>query len=65
MPDSIARIEGTRIIHRDGKHEEGSKREKGKSHHEESHDDCVDISEEARDRLSGKKRGNILEYLER
>ena len=35
-----------------------------KRHPEETEDDIVDISEEARDRASGKKRGNILEYIE-
>lgn len=40
------------------------KRDKGKGHPRHAEDDNVDISEEARSRASGKKRGNILEYLE-
>lgn len=31
---------------------------------EQPENDNVDISEEARDRASGKKRKNILEYIE-
>ena len=33
-------------------------------HPDEQADDCVDISEEARERASGRKRKTILEYLE-
>ena len=40
------------------------KHEKLKRHPEEAEDDCVDISEEARNRATGKKHGNILEYIE-
>lgn len=40
------------------------KHEKLKKHPEEAGDDFVDISKEARERASGKKRGNILEYIE-
>ena len=45
---------------RDGIH----KRLKVKKPLDEGKDDCVDISEEARDRASGKKHRNILEYME-
>ncbi|OGT98522.1 MAG: hypothetical protein A2X80_10985 [Geobacteraceae bacterium GWB2_52_12] len=45
-------------------HEENLKRTKTINHSDEGGDDNVDISKEARDRASGKKRKNILEYLD-
>jgi len=40
------------------------KGEKLSDHPDEPADDSVDISEEARERASGRKRKTILEYLE-
>ena len=45
-------------------HEENLKRTKAITHSDEGRDDNVDISKEARDRALGKKRKNILEYLD-
>ena len=45
-------------------HEENWKRTKALTHPDEARDDNVDISKEARERASGKKRKNILEYLD-
>lgn len=58
--DAISRIRGAGKKSQRG---DDLKHEKSKKRHEESEDDSVDISEEARDRASGKKRGNILEYI--
>ena len=45
-------------------YEENWKRAKALNHPDEVRDDNVDISKEARERASGKKRKNILEYLD-
>lgn len=64
MTDAIIEISGARIVGRDDKQEHAPKRDKEKRRQQQQKDDCIDISKEARDRASGKKRGNILEYLE-
>lgn len=64
MTDAVIEISGTRIVQRDDKQEDAPKREKEKRRRLPPQDDCIDISEEARERAAGKKRKNILEYLE-
>jgi len=39
------------------------KHEKNTRHAQETDEDCVEISEEARERSAGKKRRDILDYL--
>ena len=39
------------------------KHDKNQRHADETAEDSVDISEEARERAAGKKRRNILDYL--
>lgn len=63
MSDTVIEISGVRVVQRDDKHEDAPRREKEKRR-EEQKKDCIDISTEARERASGKKRGNILEFLE-
>jgi len=39
------------------------RQEKRPRHAEETEEDSIDISDEARERAAGKKRGSILDYL--
>jgi len=64
MTDAVIEVSGTRIVQRDDKHEDAPKRDKEKRQHHQQQEDCIDISEEARQRASGKNKKNILEYLE-
>ena len=64
MTDAVIEVGGTRIVQRDDKHEDAPKRDKEKRQHQQQQGDCIEISEEARNRASGKNRKNILEYLE-
>ncbi len=64
MTEPIVEISGARIVQRDDRHEESSRREKRKKR-EQPGDDSVDISPEARERASGRKKENIMEYIER
>ena len=64
MTESVKEIGKASEICGNHNRDKNLKRGKGKKQLNESKDDCVDISEEARDRASGRKRGNILEYLE-
>lgn len=64
MTEPVIGIGGMKEIGGNSRREGIFKREKGKRHPDEAPDDNVDISDEARSRASGKKRGNILEYLE-
>ena len=63
MTDPVVKIEGVKETGGKTTQSKVSKEEKRKHHSEESADDSVDISDEARDRASGKKRANILEYI--
>ncbi|MBI2354591.1 MAG: hypothetical protein HYV06_06110 [Deltaproteobacteria bacterium] len=63
MADPVTEIGGVKETGRNTTRGGNSKRDKGKGRPHRAEDDSVDISEEARQRASGKKRGNILEYL--
>ncbi|HPX61680.1 MAG TPA: hypothetical protein PLN25_07915 [Deltaproteobacteria bacterium] len=58
--DSISRIRETDRNSGRGSSPKGEKRKRRESSHEE---DSVDISGEARDRATGKRRKGILEYI--
>ena len=64
MTEPLSEISRIKEAGRKSSRGDNLKHEKHKRHPEEDEDDSVDISEEARNRASGKKRGNILEYIE-
>jgi hypothetical protein len=64
MTDPVVVVGGVQNAGRKGSQENPSKRGKAKHRQGRAEDDSVDISQEALDRASGKKRRNILEYLE-
>lgn len=64
MTEPLSEISRIKEAGRKNSRADNLKHEKLKRHPEEAEDDCVDISEEARNRASGKRRGNILEYIE-
>jgi hypothetical protein len=64
MTDPVVVVGGVQERGRKSGQENLSKREKTKHFKGTPEDDSVDISQDARDRASGKKRRNILEYLE-
>jgi hypothetical protein len=64
MTDAVIEVGGARIVQRDDKHEDAPKRDKEKRQQHQQLEDCIDISEEARNRASGKTKKTILEYLE-
>ena len=63
MTDPVDKVSRTREIERKKTREEMVRSGKRKHHPDESVNDSIDISEEARDRASGRKRKTILEYL--
>lgn len=63
MTEPVIEIGGTKEVGRNSRREGIFKGKKGTRHPDEVRNDNVDISDEARDRASGKKHGNILEYL--
>jgi hypothetical protein len=64
MTETVIVIGGVQETGRKGGQGNPSKRGKAKQLKGAPEDDSVDISQEARDRASGNKRRNILEYLE-
>lgn len=64
LVDKVDIIRGAREVSRQKDQEQPHKRQKGKRHPNETDEDSVEISEEARERATGKRRRNILEYLE-
>lgn len=64
MTEPLSEISRIKEVDRNSSRSGNPKHEKLKRPPEEEEDDSVDISEEARNRASGKKRGNILEYIE-
>jgi len=64
MTDPLSEISRTKEAGRKISRTGSLKHEKLKRHPEEAEDDCVDISDEARSSASGKRRGNIIEYIE-
>jgi hypothetical protein len=64
MTDPVSKISRSQETDRKAAHGGMIRNEKRKFHPDEPSDDSVDISEEARERASGKKRKTILEYLE-
>lgn len=64
MTDPVNRITGAKETNRKSSQEGLFKSDRRKQKTEHAEDDSVDISQEARDKASGKKRKNILEYIE-
>ena len=64
MTSSVDAVGAAKGTGKKGGQENPLKRGMTKHRQNRTEDDCVDISEEARERASGKKRRNILEYLE-
>jgi len=64
MTDPVNKISRSQETDRKTVHGGIIRNEKRKFHPDEPSDDSVDISEEARERASGRKRRSILEYLE-
>lgn len=60
----VTKVDRIRESKEKGKSGEGSSRRGGGVRREEAGDDSVEISEEARERASGRRRKTILEYLE-
>lgn len=64
MTEPVDKVSRTREVGRQKGREQLFTRDKERPHHAEAaDDDSVEISPEARERASGKKRRNILEYL--
>lgn len=64
MTDSVNKVDSVKETGRKNSRDGIFRGDKHKHHPEHAENDNVDISEEARDRASGKKRKNILEYIE-
>lgn len=64
MTEPLNKISRVKETGRNNSRTDNPKHEKLKRHQEETDDDCVDISEEAHNRATGKSRENILEYIE-
>jgi len=63
MTDPIDRISGVKEAGRSNTEKGFIKREKKKQKKHGVESDSIDISSEARDRASGRKQKNILEYI--
>jgi hypothetical protein len=63
MTDPLTRISTIRETGKKKAPDKRLKYEKSPQHVDETEGDSVDISEEARERAAGKKRRNILDYL--
>jgi hypothetical protein len=63
MTDPLERISPTRETGKKNAADSRLKHEKHPHHVDETETDSVDISEEAREKAAGKKRKNILDYL--
>jgi hypothetical protein len=63
MTEPVTRISATRETSKKNAAETPLKHEKSPHHVEENEEDSVEISKEARERASGRKRKNILDYL--
>jgi len=64
VTEPLSEISRVKETGRNGSRSGNPRHEKLKRQPDDAEDDCVDISEEARSRASGKRRGNILEYIE-
>jgi hypothetical protein len=64
MTDPVNKVDGVKETSRKNSRDELFGSNKHRHHSEQLENDNVDISEEARDKASGKKRKNILEYIE-
>jgi hypothetical protein len=64
MTDPVNKVGRTQEAERKKTHDGMVRSGKREHHSDEPANDSVDISEEARDRSSGRKRKTILEYLE-
>jgi len=64
MTDPVNKVDGVKVTGRKNSRDGIFRGDKHKHHSEQLENDNVDISEEARDRASGKKRKNILEYID-
>jgi len=64
MTDPVNKVDGVKETSRKNSRDGLFRGDKHRHHTEQLENDNVDISEEARDKASGKKRKNILEYIE-
>jgi hypothetical protein len=64
MTEPVSKIGATKETGRKNRQEEYLRHDQTRHHPEQRENDSVDISEEARDRASGKRKKNILEYIE-
>ncbi len=63
MTERVAEISRSKAPGKKNATDTPLKHEKSPRHTDEAEHDSIDISEEARDRAAGRKRGNILDYL--
>jgi hypothetical protein len=64
MTEPVEGISRVREIAEKNKREKDRlQQEKHAGHHNATEDDSIDISDEARDRAAGRKRRNILDYI--
>ena len=63
MTEPLARISTTKETGKKNAPDIRLKHEKNPRHAEATEEDSIDISEEARERAAGRKRRNILDYL--
>jgi len=64
MTDPVNKVSRAQEAERRQTQEGGFRSDTLRHHPDEPADDSVDISEEARERASGRKRKTILEYIE-
>ena len=64
MTDPVVVISGAKEAGKKSRQGSLLKRDKSRLRQDCDEDDSVDISQEAHDRASGKRRRNILEYLD-
>jgi hypothetical protein len=63
MTEPVTGIDKTRVAGKKNTPEALLKHEKKPRHADETDDDCIDISEEARERAAGRKHKTILDYI--
>jgi len=64
MADPVVVISGAKEAGKKSRQGSLPKRDKARHRQDCAEDDSVEISQEAHDRVSGKRRRNILEYLD-
>jgi hypothetical protein len=63
MTEPVEGIDRAREITEQNKRNKDHHPQEKRTQHQEVEDDSIDISDEARDRASGRRRRNIIDYI--